>query len=139
MSDALLRARVMAKVANDASSGCWLWTGARSSNGGYARVAVGGRNRRAHRVVYELLVGPIPAGLTLDHLCRTPRCVNPDHLEPVTNTENIMRGDGWAARNARKTCCPRGHTYTVTKRGHRCCYTCANAAQRARRAARRAR
>lgn len=69
---------------------CWLWTGTIRPDG-YGQVTVGRKQQRAHRLVYELLVGPIPEGLTLDHLCRNPPCVNPDHLEPVTLKINIER------------------------------------------------
>lgn len=75
----------------DARGVCWEWTGARSRNG-YGNVKIKGRNQVAHRAVWELLVGPIPAGLQLDHLCRNKGCVMPDHLEPVTPKENTRRG-----------------------------------------------
>jgi len=92
-------------------SGCWNWTGAKTAKG-YGRFHLGG-NKHAHRVSYEIYKGPIPNGLVLDHLCRNPNCVNPDHLEPVTLVENIQRGDqfgkGWK-RNT--THCPQGHEYT---------------------------
>lgn len=83
----------------------------------------------AHRVFYEHHVGPIPLGLTIDHLCKVTRCVNPDHLEPVTQRVNTLRGDGPSAVNARKTHCPHGHEYTpdntyVRKAGGRICKTC---------------
>lgn len=71
--------------------GCWRWHRALTS-AGYGYVRVRGVLQPAHRVVYELHRGPIPEGLHLDHLCRNPPCVNPDHLEPVTETENIRRG-----------------------------------------------
>lgn len=74
--------------------GCWLWQGALNTKG-YAVLSVGGRGGRrhyAHRLSYEIHVGPIPAGLQIDHLCRVRRCVNPAHLEPVTNRENVLRG-----------------------------------------------
>lgn len=72
-------------------SRCWIWTGARN-HAGYGHMGVDGRNQGAHRVSYELNVGPIPDGLHIDHLCCTPACVNPLHLEPVTNQENTLRG-----------------------------------------------
>lgn len=94
-------------------SGCWLWSGA-ISNEGYGRFRFGVRGSKqgmAHRFAYELLVGPIPQGLQLDHLCRTPACVNPAHLEPVTGRENLLRGDTFQARNAAKTSCVHGHPF----------------------------
>lgn len=71
--------------------GCWVWT-AHGNNRGYGRFRVGGRQAYAHRVAYELRNGPIPPGLTIDHLCRNKMCVNPAHLEPVTLRENALRG-----------------------------------------------
>jgi hypothetical protein len=65
-----------------------------------------------HRLAYVLLVGPIPKGLQLDHLCRQPACCNPDHLEPVTARENLVRGETVTAREVATTHCPRGHEYT---------------------------
>lgn len=89
-------------------SGCWLW-GASGNRSGYGQVRADGRLQVAHRVVYGLLVGKIPEGLTLDHICRNRACVNPDHLEPVSGKENILRGKGPCALNAAKTHCKRGH------------------------------
>lgn len=87
-----LEARFWPKV--NKTDSCWLWTGAKTGAGyGMIReVGHGGKMLMAHRVAYELLVGPIPEGLFLDHLCRTPLCVNPAHLEPVTCRENMRRG-----------------------------------------------
>ena len=118
--------RFWAKV--DKSGDCWLWTAAVDPRG-YG--AFGGPNHRrvfAHRVAYELLKGPIPQGLELDHLCRQPSCVNPDHLEPVTHAENVRRGECGSHQRA-KTHCPHGHEYTPentvhTKEGWRTCRTC---------------
>jgi hypothetical protein len=94
------------------NSGCWLWVGS-ADKLGYGRLIVGGRGGRswlAHRYVYTLHRGSIPDGLVLDHLCRTPCCVNPWHLEPVTIAENLLRGRV-GEFNAAKTHCPQGHEY----------------------------
>ncbi|KKM92270.1 hypothetical protein LCGC14_1220230 [marine sediment metagenome] len=88
------------------NSGCWLWLGARTKDG-YGQIGFDGKVRRAHRVAYKLHRGEIPAGLELDHLCRTRSCVNPFHLDPVTHAENVARGEG-----GRRTHCKRGHEFT---------------------------
>lgn len=89
---------------------CWEWL--RGKSEGYGSFANTNGSDRAHRISYELLVGPVPEGLELDHLCRNRCCVNPAHLEPVTRRENILRGDGLTANRARKTHCIRGHEFT---------------------------
>jgi hypothetical protein len=96
------------------SDGCWIWTASKDRHG-YGqfsmaeRTGVGQtRSTRAHRAAYTLLVGPIPDGLMLDHLCDTRACVNPAHLEPVTNAENIAR----EYRRRRPTHCANGHAWT---------------------------
>ena len=126
--DPRLPARFWAKAYEDAS-GCWLWTAGKLRGGYGAFGAPGGGMRQAHRYSYEQLVGPIPAGLTIDHLCRVRACVNPAHMEPVTRRDNTMRGESAPAANARKTHCPRGHSYSgenlyVSPRGERFCRTC---------------
>lgn len=112
---------------------CWYW-GALRTRDGYGCFGVKtGVTVRAHRYAYETLVGPIGSSLVLDHLCRIRFCVNPAHLDPVTPRENVLRGRGLAARNARVTRCPLGHRYTSTNtrkygRGGRHCRRCSNAA-----------
>lgn len=71
--------------------GCWLWSSGQQGHG-YGAYSYGGKSIAAHIYVYQLLVGPVPRGLELDHLCRVRHCVNPDHLEPVTHLENTVRG-----------------------------------------------
>lgn len=121
--------RFWLKVNKDAPNGCWEWTGYRCSNNyGYWKQ----RDSKIilpHRFAYEQLVGPIPDGLVLDHLCRNPPCVNPEHLEPVTQRVNLLRGIGGSARAARVTHCPSGHPYDLLntyyhKDGSRDCRPC---------------
>ena len=102
----------------DANGCCWEWNGARDRrNYGVSSRPEGRGAGRAHRISYEILVGPIPAGLVLDHLCRNPPCVNPDHLEPVTNHENLKRGFGFVGLNIRKEKCPAGHVLDRESKG----------------------
>jgi endogenous inhibitor of DNA gyrase (YacG/DUF329 family) len=92
------------------NSGCWLWVGAVDGKG-YAVIGVDGQSMPAHRHSYERKKGPIPEGLVIDHLCRVPSCVNPDHLEPVTNRENLDRGPRLIAIRTSPTC-RRGHEWS---------------------------
>lgn len=120
--------RFWAKVAID-PSGCLIWTASGFSTG-YGQFKHGGRTLTAHRFAYTALVGPIPDGLVLDHLCRNKRCVTPDCLEPVTDQVNILRGTAPAASNAAQTHCLNGHPFDeantrVTRAGKRQCRACA--------------
>lgn len=78
---------------------CWIWNGAPASNG-YGKFGFNGKTVSAHRMSYEMFVGQIPPGLTIDHLCRVRLCVNPNHLEAVPHRVNILRSDGPAAKGA---------------------------------------
>ncbi|QBP31703.1 HNH endonuclease [Mycobacterium phage Piper2020] len=132
----------------DQDTGCWAWTGRLWR--GYGTISDRGVDIGAHRFVYEELIGPIPEGMTLDHLChgRDPncagggtcphrKCVNPAHLEPVPHAVNVARGQSPTARHSRQTHCIRGHaftpenTYIRNARGHRACRECTRVAQRA--------
>jgi HNH endonuclease len=129
--------------AHPMEDGCWLWSGF-INRGGYAHFSASHTVCvRAHRLAYEVLVGQITEE-TLDHLCRQPSCVNPNHLEPVSYAENVLRGTGLAAMNARKVSCKRGHALlgynlVITGQGNRSCRTCGVMRTRARRAAEKSR
>lgn len=103
--------RFWAKVNKGSSDNCWLWTACVDKDG-YGFFWNGAKQGFAHRYAYEWFVGPIPKGLQIDHLCRVRNCVNPDHLETVTNRENTLRGYAPTAINARKTHCIRNHEFT---------------------------
>lgn len=118
---------------------CWLWTGATTGRTGYGSTRLDGVRMTAHRAVWTLLVGPIPEGMELDHLCRIRLCVNPEHLEPVIQRTNWERGDAPSAKAARSGLCKRGHPlegdnlvpWQWEHRGRRQCKTCSDASKRA--------
>lgn len=114
---------------------CWTWTGC-IDNDGYGNIGIDGSGRPAHRIAYEFLRGPIPTGLTLDHLCRNRACPNPFHCEAVTLDENKRRGMSPCAMHARQTHCKRGHEFdtknTVPEKHGRRCRTCMLQGQRRR-------
>lgn len=132
-----LAERVAELTMPEPNSGCWLWLGLLGKDG-YGRI----NGRQAHTVSYEIHIGPIPSGLVPDHQCRLHPCVNPWHLESVTNRVNILRGTAPSALNAVKTHCKRGHafdeanTYVAfagTKAQERRCKTCQRANEQRRR------
>ena len=116
-------------------SGCWEWKLSRMKSGYGACHTMAPSGKRlftsAHRHVYQRLVGPVAPEMTIDHLCRNRPCVNPEHMEVVTRAENLRRGFGASAINARKTHCIRGHEFTPENTkpregDKRHCRTCAN-------------
>ena len=114
---------------NQYATECWIYTGY-INRLGYGTVGIGQSFILAHRLSYQHYKGDIPDDLCVDHLCRTRSCVNPDHLELVTNVENVMRGNSQHAINARKTHCKHGHEFTqentgIDKRDRRYCKLCA--------------
>ena len=124
----IAKSRFWRKVSPAPSDACWIWHGAANARG-YGNFGFEKRTYLAHRVAYELTHGAVPAGMDLDHLCRTTGCVNPDHLEPVTFLANMRRR---YAENPdeRDTHCLRGHEYTpentavISTTGQRKCRTC---------------
>lgn len=123
-------------------SGCWLWRGNLQPKSGYGRFWLDARtDRLAHRLSYSWSGLDIPESLVIDHLCRNRACVNPAHMEPVTNVENVMRGESIWAKNARKTHCLKGHEFTpentwTSKHNMRHCRECARIRKRESRALR---
>lgn len=121
---ATLEERLVFHSAPEPNTGCWLWMGS-TAGAGYGVIGVNGKNEYCHRVAFELFKGPIPEGLTIDHLCRVRVCCNPDHLEAVTHKENCHRSPH---SNIHKTHCPRGHPYsednTYVRNGKRQCKAC---------------
>lgn len=99
----------------DATGPCWEWTKTKTRTG-YGSWTVGSfpnkKTYATHRLSWEILVGDIPAGMELDHLCRVRHCLNPDHLEVVTRSENMLRAGATGSANRRKTHCPQGHEYS---------------------------
>ena len=125
---ALAWTRFWAKVTENPETGCWEWTGA--SHHGYGSFAVKPKSYDAHRLAWLFLRGPIPDGLSLDHLrdiCQTTLCVNAYvHLQAVTPKENVFRGRSALAKKASQTHCIRAHEFDgIDRRGHRTCSLCA--------------
>lgn len=131
-----LPANMLRRIEPEPMSGCWLWSGPLDAYG-YGSVSVKRAHgkwttTKAHRVIYEMLRGPIEKP-TLDHVCRVRSCVNPDHLRPATWKENVIALGSLAPcrRNVEKTHCPKcGGPFMRLKDGHRRCSPCSTAASR---------
>lgn len=126
--DPRVPARIWNKIQVHEDTGCWVWT-ASLKPGGYGQVHYKRRTRVVHRLLVELLAGPVPDGLDLDHLCRVRACANPAHLEAVDRGTNLRRGvDLIWMRRAAITHCPQGHPYAGENLGYdsvgRRCRTC---------------
>lgn len=138
-AEALLE-KVRANIAIDPATGCWNWQGSLSL--GYGRIGWHGKSDWTHRVAYQLIRGPIQAGLCIDHLCLNKACANPAHMEVVTIGENVRRAGGFQKAYARRraaTHCKHGHELSgsnlkITPEGHRSCRTCSRDRMRATRA-----
>lgn len=135
--DRIAEARERAEQKIRKGTGCWEWTGTLDGYG-YGVITVEGQRTKAHRFMYQQTIGPIPAGLVIDHLCCNTACVNPAHMEPVTHLENTRRGS--SRHGERQTACrAKGHDWSnpnnirTRKNGNRYCAECDRAASRARR------
>jgi len=119
--------RLFRKINIDKKTGCWNWTG--SLNNGYGEVRINKKLYRVHRFMYAWLISPIPKGKgknipVLDHICNNRRCCNPAHLRLISDTENILKGNGATAQKARQTHCKNGHLLPPPINGHRRCMIC---------------
>jgi HNH endonuclease len=122
-----LEEKLLLRMMPVTETGCWIWLGTLDRDG-YAQMDHNGKAERAQRLSYEHFIGPIPDGLVLDHLCRVRCCINPHHLEPVTDYENVRRGECWTWGKTR-THCKYGHLLDednthVNRLGTKCCRTC---------------
>ena len=121
-------ARLFAKIDINVMTGCWSWMGSTTANG-YGNVRINKVGHRTHRLMYAWLVGPIPAGKgkdipVIDHACNNRLCCNPAHLQLISDTENILKGNGATAKKARQTLCHNGHPLPPAINGHRRCMIC---------------
>lgn len=124
--------RIRQNVYLEPNTNCWIWLGAsgstRNGHSHYGHITINYKNKKVHRVVYEMLVGPIPKGEEIDHLCKATLCCNPDHLQPVPHSTNCQRGQA-GKYQLLKTHCPQGHEYssenTYWYKNRRTCRICA--------------
>jgi len=124
------------KRVSKSEDGCWNWTG-HVSGGGYGRIRNGGKREQAHRVSFALAGNKIPEGLVVDHICNNRRCVRPDHLQAITQRDNILRSDSPPARQSKQVACLNGHPLDgdnlfMRRNGKRECRVCIRARGRKR-------
>ena len=118
--------KFLAKFDYRGENGCWIWQGYTMPSG-YGQTTLKSKHYYIHRVMYEIRNGSIPDGMTIDHLCRTRNCGNPNHMEPVPQGVNTLRGECNAGQNSRKTHCSNcGNEYDYFWRNHRACTNCRN-------------
>ena len=138
-SDVPLFADLEHLVMPEPNTGCWIWCGSKFQKQGYGRYKFAGNTIRAHRGIYEMLVGKIADGLTIDHMCNNPICVNPLHLSQATIRDNVLRSSNPFAINKRKTHCYNGHELSgknlIERNGGRGCRECRRATSESRRRA----
>lgn len=122
--------RIFSRISINPNTNCWNWTGAQDG-AGYGVVGWRNQSVRIHRLIYSYLIYPIPAGRgknipVCDHLCNNRRCCNPDHIQIVTNKENILRGNGQSSINSKKIYCNNGHQLPEQRntQGTRSCKIC---------------
>jgi len=119
--------KILKYIPMEDTGDCWEWTGSKTPPG-YGYIIHNGTHIYGHRFIYELMIDKIPDKYDIDHLCRNTSCCNPFHLEAVTHRENVLRGNGLAAKNARKENCAKGHIFTAKIRGdgrsYRICMEC---------------
>ena len=97
---------------NPRHKGCWIWGGC-TDRKGYGFAHLNGKSSHAHRIAYQLAIGPIPHGLHIHHKCSVPACVRPSHLEPLTDEENNRRANTFRIRNRLKSHCMHGHPFSL--------------------------
>lgn len=120
--------RLFSKIEPDFETGCWNWTGYTGSTG-YGHIRIDKILYRTHRLMYAWFVGPLPTGKgkdipVVDHICNNRLCCNPSHLQLISDTENILKGNGATAAKFRQTHCHNGHPLPNAINGHRRCMAC---------------
>ena len=130
MKCTILGNRLFNKLTYAEDSTCWLWNGTKDWNG-YGKIRFNNKMQYVHRVAFQLFKGPLAKGLVVDHICNIKSCVNPIHLQLITQTANVLRSNAFSGINHRKQFCPKGHKLQIPnldpselKRGGRRCLIC---------------